>query len=90
MSTPGALVNYQSILNSVQGAIQTNIPAGFIAGVANKQLSDPKGWSTRSISVDGAGSMGPTYSMGAQPLYIMIPDETSLQTARDAIKLQLQ
>ncbi|UTX51106.1 LCP family protein [Candidatus Saccharibacteria bacterium TM7i] len=90
LSTPGALANYQSILGAAQGAIQTNLPPSFITSLANKQVSDAKRWTTRSMSVDGTGSMGPTYSMGAQPLYIMIPDETSLNSARTAAQQQLK
>ncbi|MGD9663313.1 MAG: LCP family protein, partial [Porticoccaceae bacterium] len=89
MSTPGALVNYQSVLGSVQGALQTNLPPSFITGLAKQQIGNPKSWSTQSISVDGTGSTGPTYSMGAQPLYIMIPDEASLNQARATIKQHL-
>ncbi len=90
MSTPGALVNYQSVLSSVQGAVQTNIPAGFITGLASNQIKSGKGWSTKSISVDGTGSKGPTYSMGAQQLYIMIPNESSLSQARATIQQNLK
>ena len=90
LSTPGALANYQSILGAAQGAIQTNLPPSFITSLANKQVSDAKRWTTRSMSVDGTGSMGPTYSMGAQPLYVMIPDETSLNSARTAAQQQLK
>lgn len=90
MSTPGALVNYQSLLNSVGGAVQTNIPPAFITSLASSQVQGGKRWSTKSISVDGTGSKGPTYSMGAQQLYIMIPDQTSLQAARNAATAQLK
>lgn len=90
MSTPGALANYQSVLNSIGGAVQTNIPPSFITSLVSSQVQGAKRWSTKSISVDGTGSKGPTYSMGAQQLYIMIPDQTSLQAARDAAAAQLK
>ena len=90
MSTPGALVNYQAILNSVQSAVQTNVPPSFVTSLINKQVGSAKGWTTKSISVDGTGATGPTYSMGAQPLYVMIPNQASLDTARAAIKTEMQ
>lgn len=34
--------------------------------------------------------MRPTYSTGSQLLNVMLPDETSLQSARTAIKAQLR
>lgn len=89
LSTPGTLANYQSVLGATQKAVQTNMPPQFITSLINTQLQNPQRWSTSSISVDGTGSTGPTYSMGAQPLYIMIPNEASLGEARAQIKTQL-
>lgn len=90
LSTPGTLVNYQAVLGAIQGAVQTNIPPAFISKLVSTQVQDMKRWSTSSISVDGTGSMGPTHSMGSQPLYIMIPNEDSLASARAQIKTQMR
>ena len=90
LSSPSILVNYSSILSTTQSALQTNLPPQLITSLVNTQLASPKQWVTRSISVDGTGSMSPTYSMGAQPLYVMIPNEASLEQARQEAKSLLQ
>lgn len=47
-----------------------------------------KGWKIESISVDGKGAMLPTYSMGSQPLSVMIPDQTTVDAAKENIILE--
>ena len=43
------------------------------------QLGKTINWKVESISIDGSGTMEPTYSMGANtPLYVMIPSEESI------------
>lgn len=79
------LLRYQAILHAVQGAIQTNIGEENLAKLANHQLDTLRGWSVESISVDGSGAMSPTYSMGAQPLYVMVPDQQTVATAKQKI-----
>ena len=90
LSSPSVLVNYPSVLSTTQSALQTNLPPQLITSLVNTQLASPKQWITRSISVDGTGSMSPTYSMGAQPLYVMVPNEASLEQARQEAKTLLQ
>lgn len=90
LSNPSVLIKYSSIMSAAEDALQTNIPPAFISKLINQQLASPKNWTSRSISVDGMGSTGPTYSMGAQQLYIMIPDEASVAKARHDIKAIIQ
>jgi hypothetical protein len=40
-----------------------------------------KSWDVEEFSVNGAGSMQPTYSMGSQLLYVMIPDQNTVNEA---------
>ena len=54
------------------------------------QLNDFKGWRVESMSVDGAGATRQTYSMGAMPLYVMIPDSASIERAKERIEEYLQ
>lgn len=86
LSQPSVAVKYQSILQSLKGTLQTNISSSTLAGFANAQLNDMRGWYVESISVDGTGKMAPTYSMGAQLLYVMEPDTKSVETAKTAIR----
>lgn len=89
MSDPKNIVRYQAILDSLEGALQTNMNSSHIEQLANKQLDDMKRWQSESISVDGAGTSAPTYSMGAQQLYVMVPNQQTVDAAKAKIQTYL-
>ncbi|MDR1078883.1 MAG: LCP family protein [Propionibacteriaceae bacterium] len=84
-SDPTILLRYNTILSSLQDAFQTSTPSDVITGLVNHQLSQRTDWQIESISVNGSDASEPTYSMGNQRLYVMIPDMTTVQAARDHI-----
>ena len=47
-------------------------------------------WNVESISLDGSGSMMPTYSMGSRRLYVMIPDTDTINYAKEEIDKTLE
>ncbi len=83
--SPRTLISYPQIVSTLEGSYQTNFSRYEITSFFNRQLDTMKPWAITSISVNGQGSMAPTYSMGSQPLYVMIPDELSLAEARQTI-----
>ena len=90
MSQPSVIVNFQSILGSLNGVFQTNMTSDDMTTLVRNQLDTMTKWSISSISVDGNGASQPTYSMGAQNLYVMIPDEASLSSAKNKINSVLK
>lgn len=90
MSEPQNILRYNTILAQLQGSLQTNVSSDAITSLANAQLNDMKRWHVESINVDGTGAMQPTYSMGALPLYVMIPNEQDVEWARVKIRNYLQ
>lgn len=87
ISSPASLVNYQHILKSFSGALQTNASSDEMTTLINQQLNSMRKWQVESISVDGIGKTAPTYSMGSLPLYVMEPDASTLSSAKQKIKL---
>ncbi len=85
LSEPSNIVHYTSLLGTLQGSVQTNISEASLATLANKQLDDVKRWQVTSIDVDGTGATSPTYSMGSMPLYVMIPNQQTVDTAKQQI-----
>ena len=77
---------YSDLLSSLSGGIQTNIPRSQIYKLVNTQLDKMPSWGIEKISVDGSGSMNVTYSTGSQILYVMIPNEDTLSTAKTKIQ----
>ncbi len=90
MSEPQNIIRYSSILHTLQDSLQTNMSQASIATLAKAQLDDMKRWKVESISVNGTGAMRQTYSMGAMPLYVMIPDATSVEYAKKKIDAYLR
>ena len=75
------IVNYPKLLSSIEGTFQTSLSYDEITGFAKNQMNTMKSWDVEEFSVNGAGSMQPTYSMGSQLLYVMIPDQNTVNEA---------
>ncbi len=76
--------NYSDLLSSLSGCIETNIPYSEMAAILQKQLENLSGWNVVNYSVDGHGDEQHTYSQ-ANPQYVMIPDETTVEHAKELI-----
>lgn len=85
LSDPHYLAKYPKILENAAGSFETTMSYDEITGFAKNQLSTLEGWEVERIAVDGYGAMLPTYSMGAQNLYVMIPNEDTVSTAKKKI-----
>ncbi len=78
---------YNSILNSMKGSFQTDMPTKTITSFIKKQVDEMPSWKIDTFAVDGTGSKQPTYSMGSKTkLYVMIPKESTIKTAKQKIK----
>jgi LCP family protein required for cell wall assembly len=86
LSSPSTFVNYQKLLKSLDGTFQTNASSDEVSSLIRQQIDYAGSWTTESISVDGSGASAPTYSGGATPLYVMIPDINTVNAAKAAIK----
>ncbi len=79
------LTKYPSILDSLQNTFQTSIPADTIKEFMKTQLEEMPAWNIVSISVNGTGSYDYTYSMPGRLLYVMVPDQSTVDRASNAI-----
>lgn len=77
---------YMKLLNTLQNSFQTNMDKKMINGFINLQVENNYKWSVESISVTGYDSSNYTYSYPGQLLYVMEPDYSSLETAKNRIK----
>lgn len=90
LSSADTLARSQHVLGAMEGAFQTNASESTIATLIREQMDSLQRWNVESISVDGTGTQAPTYSMGSLPLYVMEPDQASIQAARQRIEQYLQ
>lgn len=81
------LLKLPSILDIAADSFETSLTKDNITAFIRMQLNDGINWKTESISVDGAGSMQGTYSMGAgRPLYVMLAYPESVAEAQSKIR----
>ena len=80
------LKNFSSIMNQLSGTFQTNMPTETMYSLVSKQLSSGTSWDVESYTVTGTGSMSTeTYSMPGRNLYVMVPDQTTVDQAKTLI-----
>lgn len=82
--SPSILTGYLGILESVQDCVDTSVPYDLIAEMVRLQLSENAQWEIESYSVNGSDASGYTYSM-TQKLYVMMPDQATVQTAKEKL-----
>lgn len=84
------LTNYSSVMNSVAGTFETNMPEDQIAALVKMQLSDMAEWNVTSYTTSGTGTSAETYSMPGQELYVINLDELSIEEAKRQIQEVIQ
>ncbi len=80
------LTNYSSILTSLSDTFQTTLPTEQFKKLVKYQIEKMPQWNIKTLNLDGIGSEAYTYSIPTQSLYVMIPDEKTVNQARIAIK----
>ena len=79
------LTNYMSVMNAVAGSFETNMSQEEISDLVRMQLSDMASWNITSYTSEGQVSSAETYSMPGQMLSVVIPDESSVEEAKNMI-----
>lgn len=84
--TSSLLLNYQEVMQSLAGSFQTNLEQDRIAQLVSAQLFEKSEWNVVTYSVDGTGSSRTTYSMPNQRAYVMIPNESTVDHAKELLR----
>lgn len=79
------LTKYTDILDSLKGSFQTNIAQDDISALVKDQINNMSSWTIKSNSLTGTGASSSTYSMGSTKLYVMVPNSTSVTSAKEKI-----
>lgn len=85
VTSPEIITKYNSLLNSLDDSMITNMPTKAMTSLAKMQLRDNSKWIITSNSLTGVGSYEYTYTYSYQELYVMIPDEDKVAEAQDLI-----
>jgi len=80
-SSTALISNYSSILNSLEGMFATNFHADELSALVKMQLSNMASWNIQSFAVTGIGDYQETYSWQGTDLWVMWPNEKSVNHA---------
>ncbi|HEM6074896.1 TPA: LCP family protein [Streptococcus suis] len=87
LSSPENLRNYQAILNSLEGSIQTDLSIETIIGLVNTQLEAGTQFTVESQALVGNGRTDlPSYAMPDSQLYMLEINQESLEQTKAAIQ----
>lgn len=84
--SPSIIINYNAIMNSLAGSIDTNMTTSEITSLIKMQINDMSPWDIETNNVVGTGTMETTYTYKSTPLYVMIPDYDSVEAAKEKIR----
>lgn len=85
-SSKSLLTNYDKILSALNKSFETDLSTNNITSLIQFQISDMRGWEFERANVTGTDSMNYTYSFPKQQLYVMIPDQESIDAAKVKIE----
>jgi len=84
-SSKTIIANYNKILKSLDGTFETNISYDEITSLIKMQIDDMATWKTSTCNLTGTGKMTATYSYPKRNLWVMIPNEKSIETAKNEL-----
>lgn len=86
------LSNYNELLNTLSSSFETNLSSKNIKKFLKQQINNPSSYSVETYNLDGKGTMGPTYTPVNREnnIYIMIPDQKTIDTAKQKIRNYLK
>ena len=79
------IVKYSSLLNSLEDTFITNMSSKEITNLIKMQLDENAKWTITTNSLEGNDSKKRTYSIPSRSLYVMEPDEESVNNAINLI-----
>lgn len=85
--SPTILTSYTSMMQAMSDCFRTSIPTDLISSVVRDQLANPtQDWNIVTYYVSGTGSSEYTYSIRSQKAYVTIPDESTVEMAKDLMQ----
>ena len=85
-SSPQILKNYTGIWNEVSDCVVTSMTYDEIADFVKGQLDSGATWDVVKYSVTGSDLMTTAYSTGSAVVYVMVPDENTVNQAKEYLK----
>lgn len=85
LTTDSLITKYNVILNNLSSSFETDISPNNIYKLIHMQLDEMPSWHVEQISLDGYNSSNYTYSYPGQYLYVMEPNLSTIEYAKEKI-----
>ena len=80
--SPAIIVNYSSVMDSIEGSFETNMSDSDISSLIKMQLAQKPSWDIISNNVTGTSASEVTYTEGVKRS-VLIPDLESVEIAKE-------
>ncbi len=84
--SPSIIKNYPDLLNALNGSFDTNLNYEDILSVFQHQIAKNPSWELSNFILEGIDGSEKVYSMPKTNTYVMIPEEESVNKAREEIQ----
>ena len=85
-SSKSILTNYNSLLKSLKPSLVTNLSNKELTSFIKMQIDKDIKWNITYVNLDGSDGYEYTYSYAKNKLYVMIPDEETVEYAKEEIR----
>lgn len=84
--SPTILIQYVPMMEAMADCFRTSVPTDLIAALVRSQLSGGGDWNVVRYYVSGHGENRYTFSAPRNKLNVMIPDESTVETAKELME----
>lgn len=89
-SSKSILTNYNNLLKSLKPSLVTNLSNKELTSFIKMQIDKDIKWNITYVNLDGSDGYEYTYSYAKNKLYVMIPDEETVENAKEEIRKILE
>lgn len=84
--SPAILPNLGDMIDAVSDNFETNMSKDKITGLIKMQLNKGGEWELNTYTVNGTGAVKKTYSSGERQLSVVLPDQETVDEAKEKIR----
>lgn len=85
-NSPSFLTGFTDLMQAISDCFKTSIPTDLITSLVRDQMANGDDWNIVTYYVSGTGSSEYTYSIPTQKAYVTIPDESTVELAKDLMQ----
>ena len=84
-TSSNVITKYNELLNSIKNSFVTNMPQNRLTKLIKNQMDKNPKWTITNYYLDGTNSREYTYSYKSNKLYVMLPNQDTIDEAKEMI-----